>query len=125
MILLAIACGLANADSITDLSGKSGLGFGNGRVPLHQYVAKLTGFNPPLTSYGWVNPRPRSIPVRFLPLIDKAPPARSITGFERDIDFLISVLQHLFVGKQRKVMSIYRGCKESRDADTCPQYNGK
>jgi hypothetical protein len=125
MILLMIACELASADSITDFSGKSALRFGNERVRLHQYAARLTGFNP-LTPHGWVDPRLRSVPVRFFVLHDQgAPPARGITEFERDINFLISVLQHVFLGNPRKVMSIYRGCRESRDADTCPQYNGK
>jgi hypothetical protein len=126
MILLMIACELANADSITDFSGKSALHFGNKRVPLHQYAARLAGFDPPLTSHGWVDPRRRSVPVRFFLLTDQGlPSARSITEFERDIDFLISVLQYLFLGGPHKIMSTYRGCRKSRDADTCSQYNRK
>lgn len=140
MILVTIICGLANADSIsglskacvlpnsdsiTDFSAKCTLRFRNTRVPPPRYAARFTGVN--LPSIQWIDPRvPVVPPVRFFLHTDLGLPSpRGMSEFERDLYLVIDVLQHLILGKERKVMSIYRGCRKSRDADTCHQYNGK
>jgi hypothetical protein len=145
MILLTIACGMANADpianpianqsigcgkanagSVTEFSGECALRFRIERVLRHSPAAGLTGFDSVFTSVHWIDPRPRTTPVRFFLGINQGrAPAPGATEFERDLYFVVDAFQHLVFGKQREIMSIYSGCRKNRDADTCPQYNGK
>jgi hypothetical protein len=141
MILLTIVCGMANADpitnasigcgraradSVTDFSGECALRLRIERVLRHSNAARLTGFDSVFTSMQWIDPRPRAAPVRFFLGINQGrEPAPGATEFERDLFFVVDAFQHLVMGKQREIMSIYSGCRKNRDADTCPQYNGK
>ena len=121
MILLVVACSRAPAESISGFSGKSALGCRNDGTPLHQCAARLTGLHPLRSSF-WVDPRPHTVPVRLLLFTDDSPPARNMTEFERDLDLVLSFLQRMFLAKEHKLGSIYKGCKKDRNADTCAAY---
>jgi hypothetical protein len=122
----SIGCGKANADSVTEFSGECALRFRIERVLRHSPVAGLTGFDSVFTSIQRFDPRPRDVPIRFFLGINQGrAPAPGATEFERDLYFVVDALQRLVMGKQREIMSIYSGCRKNRDADTCPQYNGK
>jgi len=88
---------------------------------LHQCAARLTGLHPLRSSF-WVDPRPHTVPVRLLLFTDDSPPARNMTEFERDLDLVLSFLQRMFLAKEHKLGSIYKGCKKDRNADTCAAY---
>jgi hypothetical protein len=123
---VSVGCGRANTDSVPELSGECALRLQIERVLRHSPAARLTGFDSVFTSMQWIDPRPRTTPVRFFLGINQGRmPPPGATEFERGLYFVVDALQHLVLGKQREVMSIYSGCRKSRDADTCPQYNGK
>ena len=100
MILLMLACSVANADSIGSSSGGLGHRSGSTGVPLHQYAAKLTGFSPFLSPSLWINPRPRTLPARFLLPAAELRPLHSSSVVEQTIDLVQYFFQQLVTGRE-------------------------
>jgi hypothetical protein len=101
MILFMLARSLANADLIGSFSDTSAPRSWNGGVPLHQYAARLTGFSPFLSPSLWIDPTPRTIPVRFLVPVDKARQQRSSSVAEQTLNLVLDLFQSVFMGHPR------------------------
>jgi hypothetical protein len=132
VIMLVTASALAGADTIPT------------RLPvnLHQQHGsrelKECGLNPP--RYSGLGPlwnsslmtsahrkpvgRLTLVPTFQTPLSDALFQRKKQPGQQSLGDFIFSFLQREIIGRQR-AMSSYRGCKKSRDADSCTAYNGK
>jgi hypothetical protein len=95
MILLMLVCSLANADSITSLLDKSTPLSEYGGVPVHQYAARLTGFNPLWNPSLWIDPRPRATPTRLLLLVEQPRPLHTSGVADQALDLVLALFQRL------------------------------
>jgi hypothetical protein len=67
----------------------------------------------------WINPWTRPTPtLLLLPLDDVFPDNSNV--FQRSFDELLSGLQRLIMGKQRRIT--YRGCHNTLDPEACAHY---
>jgi len=137
VVILALALGLARADSITRLPGNPvpsrSQNPGRRLAKYGPGLRRQPGLSPIWNSSLWPPARKaagRPAPILATPFqanfsatLGMQEPPRTTT--ERDVDFFLSVLKHFFVSHEGRIMSVYRGCKKSRDADTCAYAHDK
>jgi|SRR5271165_1469143 len=129
VIVILLALSLAHADSITGFTGKPAPSAArNSTSQLRKYPASQlarTGLSPLWNSSLRVAPKGRAGRGPLLPgfrgdfsaALGAQQNPRSLA--ERELDSLLRFFQHLVMGRGRVIESSYRGCKKSKDADTC------
>lgn len=125
MILLLLVCSVAYADSINSFSDKSAPLSVNGRVPLHQYAARLTGVSPFWSPSSAIGSRRPAVPTPFLILEDQPRQLRTSSTFDQTIDMVLYLYQHFVMGRQRKLTSIYETCRKGQREDHCSAETSK